>query len=287
MSLTFPPRMRFLILALALCTTGVASATEPNARTAFVERRGLLEADAQCRLFEPSIRAALNVGLAQTRGALLRAGWTNANIRELETAAINAARARSCGDQRTATAAENARRSFAAWANTGTMEFSGWDRAWRARRVVDESGWRLSQDIEAPIPARFGVRQSGETQRLTLALPLARGAAPPASVQLIVRDTNRAQMREIALPQRISQGLTAGLPSPMASRSIPSVRTIERRNGQQVAVFTFPDTAFRDLVALDPRETVELRLETGRATQRLLVEVGDVAAARAFLTLRR
>lgn len=279
--------MRLLILALALGTATAASATEPNARTAFVERRGLLEADAQCDLFEPSIRAALSVGLAQTRGALLRAGWTNANLRELETAAVNAARSRSCSDQRTATAAANARRSFATWANAGTMEFPGWDRSWRARRVVDESGWRLSQDIEAPIPARFGVRQSGETQRLTLAVPLARGAAAPASVQLIVRDSNRGAMREIALPQRISQGLGAGLPSPMASTSIPSVRTIERRNGQQVAVYTFPDTAFRDLVALDPRESVELRLETGRATQSLLVEVGDVAAARAFLTLRR
>lgn len=280
--------MRFLILALALgMGASAASATEPNARTAFVERRGLLEADAQCRLFEPSIRAALTVGLAQARGALLRAGWTSANLRELEEAAVNAARARTCADQRTATAAANARRAFASWANAGTMEFPGWDRSWRARRVADQSGWRLSQDIDAPVPALFGVRQAGDVQRLTLAIPLARGVAAPASVQLIIRDTNRGAMREVALPQRISQGLEAGLPSPMASTRIPSVRTIERRNGQQTAVFTFPDTAFRDLVALDPRETVELRLENGRASQSLLVEVGDVAAARAFLTLQR
>ncbi|MEZ5957906.1 MAG: hypothetical protein R3C27_11925 [Hyphomonadaceae bacterium] len=279
--------MRLLILALALSTASAASATEPNARTAFVERRGLLEADAQCDLFEPSIRAALNVGLAQTRGALLRAGWTNANIRELETAAVNAARARQCNDQRTANAAADARRSFASWANSGTMLFPGWDRSWRARRVVDQSGWRLSQGIDTPVPALFGVREVRETQRLTLALPLARGATAPTSAQLILRDAARGQMREIALTQRISEGLEAGLPNPMSSRSIPSVRTIETQNGVRTAVYTFPDTAFRDLLALDPRETVELRLETGRATQRLLVEVGDVAAARAFLTLRR
>ncbi len=280
--------MRFILLALALGTATTASATEPNARTAFVERRGLLEADAQCRLFEPSIRAALSVGLAQARGALLRSGWTSARLRELETAAVTAARSRACGDQRTATSAEDARRSFASWANAGTMDFPGWDRSWRARRVADQSGgWRLSQDIDAPIPALFGVRQNGDVQRLTLALPLARGATAPASVQLIVRDRDRSAMREIGLPQRISQGLEGGLPSPMASTSIPSTRTIERHNGQQIAIFTFPDTAFRDLVALDPRESVELRLETGRATQRLLVEVGDVAAARAFLTLQR
>lgn len=114
--------MRFIFLALALGTATAASATE-NARTVFVERRGLLEADAQCRLFEPSIRAALDVGVAQARGALLREGWTNARLRELETAAVNAARSRRCGDDRTETAAAAARRSFAQWANAGTMDF--------------------------------------------------------------------------------------------------------------------------------------------------------------------
>lgn len=286
LSLTFHARMRFILLALALGTATTASATE-NARTAFVERRGLMEADAQCRLFEPSIRAALGVGVAQARGALLREGWTNARLRELEAAAVNAARSRRCGDERTETAAADARRSFAQWANAGTMDFRGWDRSWRARRSADPSGWRLSQDINAPILATFGVRQTEDVQHLTLIIPLANGVTAPTSVHLIMRDQARVQMREIALPQRISQGLEAGLPSPMAAASTPSARAIERHNNQQFAVFTFPDTAFRDLVALDPRESVELRLETGRATQSLLVEVGDIAAARAFLTLRR
>jgi hypothetical protein len=38
-------------------------------------------------------------------------------------------------------------------------------------------------------------------------------------------------------------------------------------------------------MTLDPRESVELRV-SGRTTQRLFVEVGDVGAARAFLTIR-
>jgi hypothetical protein len=251
-----------------------------------VERRGLLEADAQCRLFTPDIRSALSVTLAQARGALLRAGWTSANLRELEAAAINAARARPCDDQRTATAASDARRAFSHWSNVSTMEFPGWDRSWQARRVIDDSGWRLSQAIDAPVGAMFGVRQRGDAQRLTLAVPLARGQAAPATAELILRDAARARVREVALPQRISQGLEAGLPSPAASTSIPSTRAIERIDGQQVAIYSFPDTAFRDLVTLDPRETVEIRLESGRSSQRLLVEVGDIAAARAFLTIR-
>jgi len=252
----------------------------------FVERRGLLEADAQCRLFTPDIRAALNVGLAQARGGLLRSGWTNVRLRELETAAVNAARSRACNDPRTRSAADDARHAFSSWINVGTMEFPGWDRSWRARRVVDDSGWRLSQAIDAPVAATFGVRQRGDVQRLTLLIPLARNETGPTSAQLVLRDTARAQVREVALPQRISQGLEAGLPSPAASTSVPSARTVERAGGQQFVVFTFPDTAFRDLVALDPRESVEIRLITGRSTQRVFVEVGDIAAARAFLTIR-
>ncbi|ANP44903.1 hypothetical protein [Candidatus Viadribacter manganicus] len=281
--------MRFLFLALALVsgTASVASATEPNARTAFVERRGLLEADAQCRLFTPEIRSALGVGLAQARGALLRSGWTSANVRELEDAAVSAARGRSCGDQRTATAAADARRAFSSWINVGAMDFPGWGRSWRARRAVDTSGWRLSQVIDAPLVANFGVRQRGELQRLTLAIPVARNETGPASAQLILRDSARVAVREVALTQRISQGLEAGLPAPGTSLTIPSTRTTERVDNQQFVVFTFPDTAFRDLVTLDPRETVEIRLQSGRSSQRLLVEVGDVAAARAFLTIRR
>ncbi|MGQ0533160.1 MAG: hypothetical protein ACT4OF_10800 [Caulobacteraceae bacterium] len=280
--------MRSLILALLLGTTSAAAAaTEAiDARAAYVERRGLLEADAQCRLFTQDIRSALTVGVAQARGALLRAGWTSANLRELESAAVTAARSRVCNDQRTAAAAEDARRAFASWINASTMEFPGWERAWRARRVADANGWRLTQAIDAPVAATFGVRQRGDIQRLTLTIPVAQRETAPASAQLIIRDAARARVREIALTQRIAQGLEGGLPSPAALTTIPSVRTLERADGRQQAIFTFPDTAFRDFVALDPRETVEIRLTNGRTVQRLLVEVGDIAAARAFLTIR-
>lgn len=279
--------MRLLILALVLVTTSAAAASEAvNARAAYVERRGLLEADAQCRLFTPDIRSALAIGAAQARGALLRSGWTSANVRELETAAVSAARGRACTDHRTAAAAEDARRAFASWVNAGTMEFPGWERTWRARRAADADGWRLTQAIDAPVAATFGVRQEDDIQRLTLAVHVVRRATPPASAHLIIRDAARARVREIALTQRVAQGLEGGLPPPDAAATIASMLSLERIDGRQHAVFTFPDTAFRDLVALDPRESVEIRLTTGRTTQRLLVEVGDIAAARAFLTLR-
>ncbi|MBX9745709.1 MAG: hypothetical protein K2X34_02330 [Hyphomonadaceae bacterium] len=281
-------RLLFLAAALGLATTAAASADEVvNARAAYAERRGLLEADAQCRLFTADIRTALQISAAQARGSLLRSGWTDAQMRELEQAAIDAARARRCGDARTASAAEDARHAFARWSAAGTMQFPGWERTWTARRAVtSDPAWRLSQTIDTPVSATFGVRERDGVQHLVLVLPLARGATAPASVTLIMRDAQRARVTEVSLPQRMSQGLAAGAPAPNAALSVPSTRTIERiSGGRSQAVFTFPDTAFRGLLALDPRESIELRAASGRNAQSFYVEVGDVGAARAFLTL--
>jgi hypothetical protein len=132
----------------------------------------------------------------------------------------------------------------------------------------------------------FGVRQIGANQRLALTFTLERGEAAPISAQLVLRDVSRGALREISLPQRIAYGVEAGAPAPGVAISIASARTTERVNGgRSQAVFTFPDSAFAALLQLDPRESVELRVQNGRSVQSLFVEVGDLAAARAFLTL--
>jgi hypothetical protein len=280
-------RLSLLAAAFAGVLTGAAAAQQgPNAREAYVERRGLIEADMQCRLFSPSIRDALEVSAAQTRGALLRAGWTDARMRELDAAIVASAQGRACADARTVQAAASARRSVSQWLNAGSMEFAGWERTWVARRIGE--GWRLSQSIDGPMPAVFGVLQHGQTQRLSLVIPIARGAAAPVAARLIMRNPARPRRGEVGLTQRMAMGLEAGAPSPANSASAPSTRSIERlSDGRMQAVFAFPDSAFRDLLALDPRESVEIRVDGGRGSQRLLVEVGDIAAARAFLTIRR
>ena len=80
--------------------------------------------------------------------------------------------------------------------------------------------------------------------------------------------------------------LAAGAPAPNAAIAFSSTRAVERvaRGGSQAA-FVFPQAAFRELMELDPRESVELRIINGRTGQTLFVEVGDIAAARAFLTM--
>ncbi len=278
-------RLLFLCLSFAICA-GAAAAQTPDAREAYVERRGLIEADARCRLLTPDLRAALNVGALQARGALLRAGWTSAQVNTLEQSVAAAAQARACNDARTLQSAAEARSAFSPWLAAGYMEFPGWDRPWLARRGVRD-GWRLSQAIETPRAGVFGVRQHGSAQRLVLVLSLEHNQPAPASAQLVLRDAQRASMREIGLAQRVAYGIEAGAPAPGASLAIPAARTIERiEGGRTQAVFTFPDNAFAALVRLDPRESVELRLHSGRNVQTLYVEVGDVAAARAFVMLR-
>ena len=280
--------MRLLFLAAALSALSAAAhATDrPDARQAYVERRGLIETDTRCNLLGADLRAALNVGAMQARGSLLRAGWTSDQVRGLEQSVVQAAGQRACNDTRTVEAAANARRAFTPWLSAGYMEFPGWQRAWLARRGTSE-GWRLSQAIDAPRAAVFGVRQQGPAQHVTLVITLASGETAPMSAQLIQRDVSRAAMREVALPQRVAYGIQAGAPSPGAAMTIPSTRTVERLSGgRSQVVFTFPDNAFAALLQLDPREAVELRLQNGRSVQSLYVEVGDIAAARAFVTLR-
>lgn len=277
--------MRALFLAAALTglATPMAGAQDNlDARTAYVERRGMLELDAACALFAPSIHDAVAVSVLQARGALLRAGWRNADIAEAERATIAAARARPCNDPRTASAAAAARRSYLSWVNAGTMRFPGWEREWVARRSDLAQGWRLAQDIDAPVRATFGVRDLNTAQRLTLLLTLGERDSPPRSVTLVLRNPARPRRQEVNLAQRVSGGLAAGAPEIGAAKSYSGERGPTRHN--QIA-FLFPDAAFNDLVALDPRESAELRIDGRRAP--VYVEVGDIAAARGFLTIRR
>lgn len=271
-------------LALSVLASTAAATEAPNARAAYVERRGLIEADARCRLFTPSIRAALEAGAGQARGALLRAGWSTAQVRELDGAVASAARTRACTDPRTAEAAADARTAYTSWANASSMQFPGWERTWIARRVVRADGWRLSQSLDAG--AMFGVRDHEGAQNLVLVLPVARGQTAPTSVQLQMRDSARSSLTEVSLTQRVAYGLAAGAPTTRTAQSYASRRVIERVSGGSQAVFVFPDAAFRDLLTLDPRESLELRIAARGGEQRIYVEVGDVAAARAFLTIR-
>jgi len=278
----------FRVIALviaAMAFAAPASAEPPDARASYVERRGMLELDGQCRLFDANIRAALQATAAQARGALLRGGWSIAQVHNLEQIVVAAARTRSCQDPRTISGAASARTASASWINANAQTFPGWTRAWYARRAPSPEGWRLSQAINAPLPASFGVRLNSGREQLTLTM-----AAPHtgrlASATLVMRDAMRTSPVDVALPQRIAYGLGAGAPAPATATQFASISARAERtaNGAQQMAFVFSDSAFRNLVRLDPRESVEIHF--AGAPQVLFVDVGDIAVARAFLTIQ-
>lgn len=271
--------MRFLIFALAAALTPVlAAAQELDARAQYAERRALIETDSRCALFSADVRSALQVGAAQARGALLRGGWSDERLLDLEGAAVSAARARACDDPRTQEAAARVRDSFRAWTRTPSLTLPGLAREWRAQRRPDAAGWLLVQDIPAPRRAAFGVRPDAAA----LVVPLGWTGRAPASASLVIRDVARAAAPTLAAPARRERGLEAGAPLRAASRRIHARdRQMATVNGMRSVVFEFPPEILPLLAALDPRESAVIELDG----QRLLIEIGDFAAARAFLAL--
>jgi len=275
--------VRLFILIGVLAFSSAASAqAAPSAQPAFAERAGLLQFDARCHVFSADVRLGVQAGAAQARGALLRGGWTDAQVDALQQAAANAADARACNDPDIAQAATRARTAFETWARSSTITFAGGERAWLARRYPDAAGWRLRQDIPSPAGV-FGVRGDSGAEQLSFAAPLGDGMTAPPAAQLIVRDPNRARAN-FDVPGRLARGLAANAPSPAAAQTFwANARSVQTTPQGRFMVFAFPNAAFQALLALDPREAVEVRLGADGQGQRFLIEVGDLVAARAFL----
>jgi hypothetical protein len=264
---------------------GAGAAAAQSSQGAYVERRGLLEADAQCRLFDSNVRAALQASAGQARGALLSNGWSRTQFDALERATVQAARSRACDDPRTMEAADSARAGFVAWSRLARMDFPGWERSWSAKRIPDSEGWMLQQSVLSPRGAVFGVREIEGVQQLAVTFILAPGEGEPSSMQMLVRDPILARTSLIGVPGRTATGLEAGAPSSAtARRFVASGRWPgPRRGSAREITFAFPQEAFEAMMWLDPREAAELRWGDARAGGRLLIEIGDIAAARAFL----
>lgn len=273
--------MRAVFLAVLLAA-GPAAAARPD--IPFAERRALLGADRACGLFAPPVRAALEAAAAQARGALLRSGWSEARADALGRDATAEGGRRPCADPVLLRAAESARAGFAGWSRLPSMQFQGGERAWTARRTQDIDRFYLRQDIPGPRPAAFGLREDGARASVTLRLPLADGEAAPATVRVLYRDKARAPRSAADLPGRTRTDLPALAASPAtAAVAFPAARRLETGERGRAAVFAFPDTLLAALAVLDPREAATIELETTRGVQRLHLEVGDLAAARAFL----
>lgn len=257
--------------------TAPALAAQDPAVIAYAQRRALLAADDGCALLDAAPRAALTAMTHQSRAALVRAGWTHDRLDALERQSITAGRSHLCTSDALREAAASARAGYEGWRRLASMTFPGTESEWRARRTPDPAGWYVWQDVPGAPGHRFGVRHGQTGPELAFAGP---DASRAAIARLRFRDVARAPQPGFDAPGRANARLADRLPMPTESRL--AIASARRESG-----FAFAAAALDALAGLDPREAVAIELAgADGAVRRYVIEVGDIAAARAFLALR-
>lgn len=237
------------------------------------ERVAMAAADRRCGLLSARDRMRLEAGVAQARGALLRAGANDATADAQAAQARRAVALKACTDPVLKAEAARLRDSFAALDKVSQMDFDGWTaRRWGA------DAWRVVHD--APGGARAGLIEAAGGLALAVETP---DASQAQSARLVLRDAARARPAEVI-------ALSTHAPSPTVTRSIwaGARRPAESRPRIQAParaghLFIFPREATDAMAALDPREPVWFEIDRPGRVERIRVTVADFAPARAFL----
>lgn len=266
-----------------------AGAAHADAGRLFYERSLMLAADARCGLFEPQVRAALDVSAHQARGAALRAGATTEDLTRTGARAMSRARSADCDSDDLTTAAARVRDGFAGWRRTARMTFPGARQDWSVDRTrYGRDAWRLSQTGRfRSAPVTFGRVTDADGEEGLAAVVSFPGRPRPYGARIVLRDPTRAHRPWIV------QASLGPLPPANARRAFwasssaaaPEDLLLEGR--AQGEIWRFPEAAGDAIAGLDPRErfTVEF-LFRDDSVMRVHFEAGDFAAARAFLSLR-
>ena len=270
-----------LIAAAVLATPAAAWAGPADT---YYERAFVVAADARCGLFEAPVEAALGVAAAQARGAALRSGTAEADLRSVAERARAQAAAVSCRDPQLAVVRARVDSAFSGWARTPRMTFPGESRPWIADRAAwTRPGWRLKQvSRTGAAPVTFGYAGGDETPALTAVVSFV-GKSRPYAARLLFRDEAKAPRAWVS-----GDGL-----SPSASRAsvwataVAGADAALLEDGRRVGeAWRFPVSAADRLARLDPREAflVEFHFRDG-SVARARFEAGDFAAGRAFMNM--
>lgn len=283
---------RWIGVSIGMAALAMPSALlAANAADQLYERTLMTAADGRCRLFAPSISAALDASRAQARGATLRSGASELQVSALEQRARMKAAGATCNSKDLTLAASRVKAAFDGYSQMLSMTYPGDVASWKAERSVSATipVWRLSQ------PATFGGDRlvfglAGHAKALTVVATFDNGQRPYAA-RIIVRDTGRT------LGPYIDTRAGRSLSGKVAPRNASLVFAAETRGEAPLTLlptgaktglaFRFPAAAADAITQLDPREAVTVEFAfTGRGdevTRKAYVEVGDFAAGRAFL----
>lgn len=283
--LTVGRRRTVLVAAAALMqAAGQADGALPpgGAQGLYYERALMSRADARCRLFAPAVAAALAAARDQARSAALRAGGDRVEVDATRDRALAKADTVDCRAPGLATAAARLRQAFSGYAQLSAMRFPGARSAWLAERPdarLHGPRWSL---VEA-LPGSGGWVLFGEVNGGPVLLDARRNAAPAATARLVVRDPTRwaAPVLANAPPQGAASRTFLAV---AREKAPPALRPAGATDGE---LYPFPPAALDALTRLDPRESGRIELVYPAAGRErvfaLQLEIGDIAAARAFL----
>ena len=275
------------IMAMAAPTALLAA----NAADQLYERTLMTAADGRCRLFSPTVSAALDAARAQARGATLRSGVSALQVSALEQRARAKAAGTACNSRDLTLAAGRVKAAFDGYSQMLSMTYPGDVSSWKAERSISATipVWRLSQ------PASFGGDRLmfglvGRAKAVTAVATFDTGQRP-YTARIIVRDVSRT------LGPYFAPGAGRSLAGKVAPRNASVVFNAETREEAPLTLlptgaktglaFRFPMAAADAIAQLDPREAVTVEFafsgRGGEVTRKAYIEVGDFAAGRAFL----
>lgn len=279
--------VRATFLALTLAVTAPSALADPAAvRRTWLERVAISAADKACNLFSEGERLALQSGLYQTEGELLRANQSRVEMNRLAAEVSEHAKSLGCAHPDVVSVAANVRNGYRAFVKTTYIEYPATHAIWGASRSPHDR-WAVSQTDKASSIV-FGLRRAPNNPdvfRLAIAMP-AKGVVP-SSVQLIMRDQTKMPEPWFGAFSRPGDKLT---PPPRSISHIEwagKVASAKDAVGEPIWVFTFNASAIALLEHLDPREAIQIDVIPPSRVERqgvksVVLEVGDVRAAHAF-----
>jgi hypothetical protein len=283
------------IAALALAALGAALGAAPAfadpglkaVERMFLERTAIAAADKACNLFTDGERLALQSGLYQSEGELLRANKDPDEIASLAEEVRAHARALGCDHPSVLEVAGTVRASYRQFVKSNFLEYAGKNSTWGASRSKHDA-WGVKQ-TDKESGAIFGLRRASEDKptEFTLAVAIPWDDNPPSAVKLNMRDAKKMQ------DPWLGKLFGANIEMQPAARSVSrpewagKMEEWEDNVGDWFNVYSFPKSAIDRLDLMDPREAVEFELTPSRKAKdqtpvKIVFEVGDFRAARAF-----
>lgn len=276
-----------LFVAAAIAAPAFADPGVKAVERTFLERTAISAADKACNLFTDGERLALKSGLYQAEGELLRAGKDPREIADLSADVRAHAKSLGCGHPSVQEVAATIRSSYRQFQKTTALDYAGKNSLWQASRSPHDI-WSVKQtDKKSGVIIGLRRENPDKPEEFTFAIAVPYDDKPSSIVQMNVRDV--AKMSAPWLGKLIVAKGEMQAPARSVSKPEWAGKMIEWEDnvGDWYNVYFLSKSAVERLELLDPREAVEVELTPNirakdKAPRKIVLEIGDFRAARAF-----